>query len=198
MGKLLNHLQPKRKDSTEDWPAFIESTEKTSHCNASSFSFVLNGCLSSCLKSLFSFCLLTFEPQDHLMVEKPPSTCIAWSRHEGELPDQTQVTTSHLPRCCHLLWMQTYPEELDQGAPALWRSPWRPGAALKAGARSLPRSRMLLETSLDQHRRDWGCGETMGTNLRAYYVSGLSITQALHPTKSLLVPWPCSDASLAE
>lgn len=63
---MLNHLQPKRKDSTEDWPAFIESIEKTSHCNSSSFSFVLNGCLSSFLKSLFSFCLLIFEPLDHL------------------------------------------------------------------------------------------------------------------------------------
>lgn len=63
---MLNHLQPKRKDSTEDWPAFRGSTEKTSHCSASNCPFVLNRCLSSCLKSLFSFCLLEFEPPDHL------------------------------------------------------------------------------------------------------------------------------------
>lgn len=70
LGKLLNHLQPKRKDSTEDWPAFIGSTKKTSHCNASNCLFILNRCLSSCLKSVFSFCLLEFEPQDHQDVGK--------------------------------------------------------------------------------------------------------------------------------
>lgn len=42
----------------------------------------------------------------------------------------------------------------------------------------------VLETSLDHHRRDWACEEAMGTNLRAYYVSGLYITQALHPTNT--------------
>ena len=61
---MLNHLEPKRKDGTEEQPILIGSTE-TSHLNANDCPFILNRPLSSDLKSSFSSCLLEFEPQDH-------------------------------------------------------------------------------------------------------------------------------------
>ena len=64
MRKLLNHLQPKRKDGTEEQPILIGSTEP-SHLNANDRPFILNRPLSSSLKPSFS-CLLEFEPRDHL------------------------------------------------------------------------------------------------------------------------------------
>lgn len=103
MRKLLHHLQPKKKDSPEEQPVLIGSTEKISYQNAHNHPFILNRTLRSHLKFSFS---LGLQPQGHQDGGKPPSTCIALSRHKGALPDQTPVTLRHLPRCRHLLWMQ--------------------------------------------------------------------------------------------
>lgn len=190
LGKLLNHLQPKRKDSTEDWPAFIGSTEKTSHCNASNCLFILNRCLSSCLKSVFSFCLLEFEPQDHQDVGKTSLNmyCLVSPRggaprsdtgnHQPPAPLLPPPVDADLPRRVGpggLLTSEDLHEDQD--------------ATLKAGARPLQRNRMFLETSLDHSRRDWAWGEATGTNLRAYCVSGFYITQTLHPTNTESLWW---------
>lgn len=102
MRKWLHHFQPKKKDSPEEQPVLIRSTEKTSHHDAHKRPFILNRPLSSHLNSHF----LSTTPRPRGWKEKPPSTCVALSRHEGALPDQAEVALSHLPRCRHLLWMQ--------------------------------------------------------------------------------------------
>lgn len=44
--------------------------------------------------------------------------------------------------------------------------------------------RMLLETSLDRHRRDWASGEATESKWMAQCVPGLYVTQLIHSTNT--------------
>lgn len=102
--KCLHHFQPKKADSSEEQPILIRRIERTSHPNAHKRPLILNRPLSSHLNS--HFLSTTTRPRGMEGFGKPPSACVALSRHQGALPDRTQVALSHLPRCCHLPWMQ--------------------------------------------------------------------------------------------
>lgn len=122
MRKLLNHLQQKRKDGTEEQPILIGSTEP-SHLNSNDRLFILNRPLSSSLKPSFS-CLLEFEPRDHLDGggKKKPSLNIYCSvSPRGGAPRSDtggcRPLDSLLPPSMDAAPLQIYPEEVEQVAP---------------------------------------------------------------------------------
>lgn len=137
--KLLNHLQPKRKDSTEEQPPLIGSIE-TSCLNANGRPFTSNKPLSSSFKSSFSSCLLEFEPQDHLHGGKTTLNMYCSVSPRGGAPRSDTggcwPPALGLPPPVDAVSLQTY-RKRGPRVPAPLRSRRRADTALKARARSL-------------------------------------------------------------
>lgn len=125
--KLLNHLQPSRKDSAEEQPILIGSTEKTSHLSANDRPLILYRPLSSRLKFSFSFCLLKLEPRDQLDGGNTFLDMYCSVSPQGGAPRSDtggcRPPVSLLPPPVDAASLQTYPGELDQVAPTFLRSP---------------------------------------------------------------------------
>lgn len=110
------------------------------------------------------------------------------SRHEGALPDQRHAAAAHPPRGLHLRCVHHLRAPAQRAGPGAGvscpiKTPWSPGAALKARARSLPRQDVLWDVPGSLWKL-WTSGKSMGTALRAYCVPGLYVTQVIHSTNT--------------